>query len=313
MPLGDKCLILSLERKPTESIKTESRFVMRTDGKIGGGGGKFEFVRVLFRDDAGRRVEMVAFGATYSAILLALELNTTYLVEDAHVQMSRETTRLFKHANNIAFDLSLNANTKFRKLDVVKSSSSSSTTTFKTTTSSFSDLNNNDTSFINEELQPHKPQTTNNTTNFSSPSAATATVNSTTTPSSSNYLASLPKLNELYLKESKLLVNILAIIESVDHEIKLQKINSKNLKLRNFFIIDPSGIKIRVAVWGKEAESFQFVPGNIVFFKQIQITNYNGISLSVMRVTLMTPMDSLSNTNPTVMSYSSWWQNYKKK
>jgi hypothetical protein len=266
--------LLTLEKKPNKSLTTQSKSTLKSDGSIKcGAGGTLEFVRLLFHDEVGRRVEMVTFGSNFSSKLLALVVGSTYKISNAQFQFSKESTRLYKHQYNIAFDLSINSHTTFEKLNKNPCTSN--------LVKSNRDMNNNVPTIPNLE-QKH-------------------------TTISTNPLASLPKLNELSIKDPKSLLNIIGIIDTVEDEIKTKVINGQSLKLRNFYIIDQTS-RIKVAIWGKEALSFDYKSGNIVLFNNIQLSNYDGISLSVLRMTRMTCMNSLATNNPIIKDYATYWQ-----
>jgi hypothetical protein len=58
---------------------------------------------------------------------------------------------------------------------------------------------------------------------------------------------------------------------------------SKEILLRNFYIINEKAIEIKVAVWGKEAELFNYKTGTVLFLRNVNLTDQSGLSLSVIR------------------------------
>ncbi len=68
------------------------------------------------------------------------------------------------------------------------------------------------------------------------------------------------------------------------------------LSLRHLFVVDYTGTIVRVALWGEEAEKFNrdhdLKRGAIMLFKEIQLTNFGGFSLSVRKNTSTDVIDS---------------------
>ena len=98
-------------------------------------------------------------------------------------------------------------------------------------------------------------------------------------------------LNKIQLKKNGDFITTIGIITFIE-EIKEIIPKSKNpIKIRNFYIQDQTTSNIKVAVWGKQAEDFDFKTDDIVIFSNIKISDFNGLTLSVQWSTSMMKVD----------------------
>ncbi len=116
-------------------------------------------------------------------------------------------------------------------------------------------------------------------------------------------------LNELILKQANSFVDVIGAIEEVSDLKSIVKKNKKTL-LRNLKIVDVSKTIINVAIWGDEAEQFKLPVGSILVLNNVQLTNYGGISLSVLRASKMIEMQ-VTNTSSSILKELSMW--YRKE
>ena len=65
-----------------------------------------------------------------------------------------------------------------------------------------------------------------------------------------------------------------------------------------------------MAIWGDEAEQFELPVGSILVLNNVQLTNYGGISLSVLRASKMIEMQ-VTNTSSSILKELSVW--YRKE
>ncbi|CAF0868071.1 unnamed protein product [Brachionus calyciflorus] len=121
-----------------------------------------------------------------------------------------------------------------------------------------------------------------------------------------------PKLNEkftrldkLFLKNKESLVDVIGIIVQIG-DIKKVSLRQE-LSLRNIVLRDMSS-EISVAFWGLQAETFSMKIGSCILLNKAKLTNYGGISLSVLRFTEILEM-KLSYDIPHVTELYSWYQN----
>jgi hypothetical protein len=94
------------------------------------------------------------------------------------------------------------------------------------------------------------------------------------------------KIDQLKSLKPNSFINVIGVIVSKDSELK--EIYSKaspgtSLKLLNFMISDASSTEVKVAIWGAEAESFKKNPGQCIKIENAKLTNYGGLTISIMR------------------------------
>jgi hypothetical protein len=90
--------------------------------------------------------------------------------------------------------------------------------------------------------------------------------------------------NQLFLKKPKTLVDLIGIVNEIGKS-TLTKVKANRLSLRKIKLIDKTNISVSVAFWGKQADDFEFNIGTCLMINKIQVTNYNGLSLNVLRCT----------------------------
>lgn len=92
--------------------------------------------------------------------------------------------------------------------------------------------------------------------------------------------------NLLFSKKPKCLVDIIGIVKEIGNS-ESTKIGKSNavLSLRKVKLVDMTNISVSVAFWGKQAEQFDYKIGTCLMINKIQVTNFNGLSLSVLRMT----------------------------
>ena len=91
-------------------------------------------------------------------------------------------------------------------------------------------------------------------------------------------------LYKIRSNKAKSIVSVIGIITKID-ELKYQQLkNNNSIELRNILIADEYD-EIKVALWGKQAKDFNFEEGSVLIFRDAEISDYGGISLSVLRTT----------------------------
>lgn len=102
-----------------------------------------------------------------------------------------------------------------------------------------------------------------------------------------NFFERFTKLDQLAAMKVNSFLNVIAVIVSVDPQLK--GINSRatgtSLSLLNFVIGDTSLKEVKVAIWGAEAENFAYKAGDILTIEEAKLTSFGGLTLSVMRNT----------------------------
>jgi replication factor A1 len=110
-------------------------------------------------------------------------------------------------------------------------------------------------------------------------------------------------LNKLVEKPKDASVDVLGVID----EIQPMKRAANNLSLLNFTIVDQSKVPVNVAMWGKQAESFQLSVGTILVLNSVRISNFGGLTLSVFRDSGYLEMPA-SYGLENVELLRKWWQ-----
>lgn len=110
--------------------------------------------------------------------------------------------------------------------------------------------------------------------------------------------------NELVKKKCESLVDVIGIITEIG---ELKKIKKNDLSIRNFKMVDKTKTIITFALWGKQAESFDSKIGSVLLINKAKITNYGGLSLSVIRISEIIKINPNSN-NKIANDLYEWWR-----
>jgi DNA polymerase III alpha subunit len=113
-------------------------------------------------------------------------------------------------------------------------------------------------------------------------------------------------LNELILKSANSYVDVIGVITEISELKSITKKNKTTL-LRNFKILDSTNVPVNVAIWGDEAQHFSKTVDSIIVLNNVQLTNYGGISLSVLRASNMIEMQISGSSCTLVKELSEWY------
>jgi hypothetical protein len=126
-------------------------------------------------------------------------------------------------------------------------------------------------------------------------------------------------LNELVSCRIGSLVHVIGVLIDIG-ELDVQKFNDKSdgfkyknassLNIRRIQILDHTNTSVMISVWGKEADDFDHQVGTILSFDSLKLTNFNNISLSVLKCS------SICNVTNNIKSerikqIKSFWEVYK--
>lgn len=100
--------------------------------------------------------------------------------------------------------------------------------------------------------------------------------------------------------------SVLGIVESVEEIKKIQDRNNNPLSLRTFTLMEKGGYYVKVALFGKEAENFQFKRGSILFIYDAKLSSYGGLSLNIFKDTFIQKINPHMN-NSVIASLWKWW------
>ena len=115
-------------------------------------------------------------------------------------------------------------------------------------------------------------------------------------------------LCEKYLKKKDgEFASTIAVINLVEDLKEITPKNKNPIKIRNFFITDQTMPSVKVAVWGKQAEEFNFSIGNIIILNKLKISFYNGLTLSVQWETAMMKIEENWDHIDEANLLREWW------
>jgi hypothetical protein len=97
------------------------------------------------------------------------------------------------------------------------------------------------------------------------------------------------RLSDVIQRPVKSLVTVLCIVCKLEastdtvltksHKYAIQK----ELAVRRIVVVDTSGVTVPVAFWGDQAKYCTLEVGQCVLFKDVEVSNFNGFSLSVLQ------------------------------
>lgn len=248
-------------------------------------GARNRFMRLQFQDQTGI-IEAVLFGdMCQRADKESLEVGKSYLVSCGKLSFSKLDFRLWKAASNVSFDLHVDSSTKFQLL-------------------------------VNEVATTAGPQQTASV-DLPDQACSSQARDEKAELGPGGYPKRYPnlyKLDRLCLCAAKALVNTFAVVIEVGpvNAYRSNSFRSSVLSLRNIRIVDQTKTEISVAFWGKQADDFSYPVGTMLFFKQVEVSNYRGVSLSVTRSTGFIDFAERDDSIPFSHDLRQWWlQNAK--
>jgi hypothetical protein len=115
-------------------------------------------------------------------------------------------------------------------------------------------------------------------------------------------------LSELIDKQVNSLVNVMGIVVDVEDVCEQTFKDSNNkLAIRRIYIADHTNSRIAVSFWGDQAIDFQMDIGSVIVLNGVKLTNYNGLSLSVIKVTYVYDKTYAQNS-PRIQILKDYWQ-----
>ena len=76
--------------------------------------------------------------------------------------------------------------------------------------------------------------------------------------------------------------------------------------MRTFILINKEGYYVKVATYGKEAENFSYIPGDILFIYDAKLSSYGGLSLNIFMSSHIRKLNP-NMQNEIVESLWKWW------
>jgi len=229
-------------------LKLNQRINLTTFSK---GDRKIDMVKFQFCDES-NYIEAVAFAQDALKYDKELKVGSWYLIQNARIDKPfSKAYRTWNHVHNSEYDMTLNKHTKIDLLHNHKTKSE-----IKNETKSELKINENESDDF------------------------------TYIPGDFIEIKNLVYLRLTSDKKTQPLINTFGIIIEIE-DIKLinKSKDSIPLELLNFKILDNSHYYISCSIWGKQATSFTYKLGEIIILNDVQVTNYGGVSLSIVRKT----------------------------
>ena len=97
-------------------------------------------------------------------------------------------------------------------------------------------------------------------------------------------------LQALQNVEKDATIDTIAVLKQVDETSQIvSKSTGKPYDKRDLSIVDQSGYKVRLTIWGNAATSFDTQEGSVIAFKGVKVSDFNGKSLSLLSSGSMAP------------------------
>ncbi|RMZ82097.1 hypothetical protein DV737_g2151, partial [Chaetothyriales sp. CBS 132003] len=91
------------------------------------------------------------------------------------------------------------------------------------------------------------------------------------------------RISELASVEKDTTIDVIGILRDVGETSQItSKTTSKPYDKRELTLVDQTGFSVRLTVWGKTASSFDVLPGSVVAFKGVKVSDFGGRSLSLL-------------------------------
>jgi hypothetical protein len=114
-------------------------------------------------------------------------------------------------------------------------------------------------------------------------------------------------LSEAWTKNEGSLVNVIGVVCEVEELKEITPKNKNPIKLKTFFLVDRTSIKTRIALWGAQAESWSIDFGDIIMLNEVEVKKFNGLSLSVLRPSIITKISPTWTHIDLANNLRDWW------
>jgi len=116
----------------------------------------------------------------------------------------------------------------------------------------------------------------------------------------------ITRINALITHNFESFVNVIGLIAEVGQLSNLERMEKKPIALRKFKLVDQSKTTVSVALWGKQASEFNLATGEILLLRRVKMTNYGGLSLSIMKCTEVNVLPE-NYCDQEVIELRKWW------
>jgi len=111
-------------------------------------------------------------------------------------------------------------------------------------------------------------------------------------------------ISQLENIEKDSLVDVIGVVDQMDEVVQItSKTTNRPINKRDIFLVDDSGYKIKVTLWGKHTEDTRYKDNPIVAFKSVKVNDFQGKSISTLS-------SSIISFNPDIKrshEISSWY------
>ena len=121
----------------------------------------------------------------------------------------------------------------------------------------------------------------------------------------------LVPLNELCLLKDGSITSVIGVVSEIAESRTITPNNKPSITIRNFQIVDQTKKEVNVAIWGKQAEDFNFKVGTILILTKCKISNYGGGSLSIQWETSVMEVLPEWNHIEIANELRIWWETEK--
>jgi hypothetical protein len=304
-----------LEHLGSEGIKTWSvrayvtavspvtEFVRANNRGVG------KFMRVQLRDTNAQLEAVVFEPHCEREPFSSLKLNSKYLISDGEIKAANSSMIKWPYAQlsleqkakfrQVPFEIRVNKNTKFEAFEKINEAEQSYVCSNGVVGEADVAVGTND------ESNSSKCGSSNNTRVMLPPNGATkvqaavvsnqraGTVSCPLVRQQPPMAARRLLLSDLIQRPSKSLVTVLCIVckmmpfnadtDTVASKSPRFAMQQKSIAVRRFVVVDTSGVTVPVAVWGDQATYCTLEVGHCVLFKEVEVSNYGGFSLSVIQ------------------------------
>ena len=245
-------------------------------------GSKGRVMRLLLLDKT-CQVEMVAFNDhCNNESLNKMQLNKYYIIRNGEIKLAKNNLKSWPDKVSLQFEIHLTNQTEIIQVQREESDSEDA----------------NEESDADDDCSD-KDEACNSSKNIIK---SNSTINTLSHPVLNKKFT---LFNELVQKKCESLVDVIGVITEIG---ELKTIKKNNLSIRNFKMVDKTKTIITFALWGKEAESFNSKVGSVLVINKAKITNYGGLSLSVIRISEIIKIQDNSG-NQMANDLYDWWRN----
>jgi hypothetical protein len=259
-----------------------------------------KFSRVQLRD-RNSQIEMILFMPYCDRIqFTSLEINSCYCLRGGDVIVSKPSLRKWpddqmsagqkRRFKSIGYDIRVNKDTIIKKFPANLVEPEELSYVCRDATES-EDEEAAASVDLSESLAiiNHSPLPSNEAQNTS------VCVKSSSVPLAAASTFNYPRrllIKEIILKPTNSVITVLAILCELDEFDKTNVIKSKrfperDINVRRVTIVDTSCVPLKVALWGTQAKNFNLPVGTCILLKDAVLSNYNRVSLSVQRNTVI--------------------------